>query len=170
MVSLVSSGDPGIYGMAGLALEVAEKTGAQIEIEIVAGISAANSLAAILGAPLMLDYAVISLSDILVPWEVIRHRLEAMASSDMVTALYNPRSSKRVFQLDEAVEIFLKYRPAETLVGVGTSIGQTDEEVILTTLKDLLTKRITMKSVIIIGSEESKLAAARFVTPRGYRI
>jgi precorrin-3B C17-methyltransferase len=137
-VSLVSSGDSGVYGMAGLAIEMARKTAPDISIEIVPGISAANAAAAAMGAPLMLDYAVISLSDLLVPWDMIKSRLEAVASADMVTALYNPRSKKRIRHLSEAVEIFLRHRPADTPAGVGTAVGTDDEEIVISTLGEIL--------------------------------
>jgi precorrin-6x reductase len=115
-VAIISSGDAGVYGMAGLAIEMAHQLAPGLAIEIIPGISAANSAAAAFGAPLMLDYAVISLSDLLVSWEQIRSRLEAVAAVDMVVALYNPRSTKRVTQLEEAVAIFLKHRPPTTPV------------------------------------------------------
>lgn len=168
VVSLVSSGDPGVYGMAGLALEMAERMVGNLEIEIVPGVTAANSAAAALGAPLMLDYAVISLSDLLVPWETIRRRLEATAAADMVTALYNPRSARRVRQLDEAVEIFLRHRSAETVAGVATAVGRPEERVVVTVLGALLSEEINMASVVMIGNSQSRMVDGRFVTPRGY--
>ncbi len=169
-VALVSSGDPGVYGMAGLALEITRLAAPGLPVEIIPGISAANAAAAAMGAPLMLDYAVISLSDLLVPWEMIRRRLEAVASADLVAALYNPRSKKRVHQLEEAVEIFLRYRPAETPSGVGTAVGTPEEHVELTVLGDLLSVDINMRSVVIIGNSHSKSVDGRFITPRGYRL
>ncbi len=114
VVSLLSSGDPGIYGMAGLALEIRHAEGFDVAVEIVPGVTAASAAAAALGAPLMLDFAAISLSDLLVPWETIRQRLAAVAAADLVVALYNPRSAKRVRQLEEAVAIFRGSRPGET--------------------------------------------------------
>ena len=112
-VALVSSGDPGIYGMAGLALELAAADGLPVPIEVIPGITAASAAAARLGAPLMLDYAVISLSDLLVPWETIRKRIEAVAAADLVTVLYNPRSKKRVKQLEEALVIVCRPPPRD---------------------------------------------------------
>jgi precorrin-3B C17-methyltransferase len=123
-----------------------------------------------MGAPLMLDYAVISLSDLLVPWEMIRRRLEAVACADLVAALYNPRSKKRVQQLEETVEIFLRYRTAETPAGVGTAVGTPEEHIELTVLGDLLPLEINMRSVVIVGNSHSKTVGGRFVTPRGYRL
>ena len=122
-VALISSGDPGIYGMAGLVLELAASEGIAVPIEIVPGITAASALAARLGAPLMCDFAVLSMSDLLVPWEQIRRRLEAVAAADLVVAIYNPRSQKRTRQLAEAAAIFRRHRPGTTPVGVGTDMG-----------------------------------------------
>jgi precorrin-3B C17-methyltransferase len=170
VVALVSSGDPGVYGMAGLALEMAAAEGFDVPIEIVPGISAANSAAARLGAPLMLDYACISLSDLLVPWESIRTRLAALAGADLVVALYNPRSKKRVRQLEEAVAIMLTHRHADTPVGIVTAIGETDERIALTTLGQLLTADVGMRSTVIIGNSTSVLLGERMITPRGYQL
>ncbi len=170
VVSLVSSGDPGIYGMAGLALEMADAEGISVPVEIVAGVSASSAAAAVLGAPLMLDYASISLSDLLVPWEVIRQRLEAVAAADLVAVLYNPRSKKRVTQLEEAVAIFKRHRPGTTPVGIGTSVGTEEERTILTDLAHVLEAEITMRSIVIVGNRSSRAINGRFVTPRGYRL
>lgn len=169
-VSLVSSGDPGVYGMAGLAIEMVRETAPEIDIEIVPGISAANAAGAAMGAPLMLDYAVISLSDLLVPWEMIRKRLEAVAAADLVTALYNPRSKKRIRHLEEAVEIFLKHRPEDTPAGVGTAVGTEDEHIVISTLGEILSLDVNMRSIVIIGNSSSRRIGHWFVTPRGYRL
>jgi len=170
VVALVSSGDPGVYGMAGLALEMAAAEGFDVPIEIVPGISAANSAAARLGAPLMLDYACISLSDLLVPWESIRTRLVALAGADLVVALYNPRSKKRVRQLEEAVAIMLTHRNESTPVGIVTAIGEADERIELTTLGNLLTAEVGMRSTVIIGNSTSLHLGERMITPRGYQL
>jgi precorrin-3B C17-methyltransferase len=151
-VALISSGDAGIYGMAGLALELAGREGVAIPIEIVPGVTAASAAAARLGAPLMLDFACISLSDLLVPWEMIRKRLEAVASADLVAVLYNPRSKKRSDQLEEASSIFGRYREGKTPVGIGTAVGTEDEEIILSDLDHFLDLNINMRSVVIIGN------------------
>lgn len=169
-VALVSSGDPGVYGMAGLALELAQAHGLQCSIEIIPGVSAANAAAARLGAPLMLDYACISLSDLLIPWERIRHRIELLAQADMALALYNPRSTKRVRQLEEAVEILLRYRPATTPVGIVTAASAADETITLTTLGNLLEQTITMRSLVIIGNSDTHELSGMLVTARGYRL
>ncbi len=170
IVTLVSSGDAGVYGMAGLALELAGRDGDAIPIEIVPGVTAAGAAAARLGAPLMLDFACISLSDLLVPWETIRKRLEAVASADLVAALYNPRSKKRSDQLEEATSIFKKYRDGKTPVGIGTAVGTEDEEIVLSDLDHFLDLNINMRSVVIVGNRTSKVVDGWFVTPRGYRI
>jgi precorrin-3B C17-methyltransferase len=169
-VALISSGDPGIYGMAGLALELNDSENFAVPLEIVPGLTAGGAAAARLGAPLMLDYATISLSDLLVPWETIRKRLEAVAAADLVTVLYNPRSKKRVKQLDEAVAIFTRHRPGTTPVGVGTAVGTTEEQIILTDLDHVLSQEIGMRSLLIIGNRSSNKLLNWFVTPRGYKV
>ncbi|MCY3023453.1 MAG: precorrin-3B C(17)-methyltransferase [Planctomycetota bacterium] len=169
-VALVSSGDAGIYGMAGLALELAAHEAQSIEIEIVPGVSAANAAAARLGAPLMLDFAMISLSDLLVPWSVIRERLAAVAAADLVVALYNPRSRKRTRQLEEAAGIFRAVRPGTTPVGIATAVGTPHEKILLTTLDRFLDCEIGMRSIVIIGNRSSKALRGWFVTPRGYAV
>jgi precorrin-3B C17-methyltransferase len=169
-VALVSSGDAGVYGMAGLAIELIREKGLTLPVEIIPGVSAANAAGARLGAPLMLDYATISLSDLLVPWEMIRKRLEAVAAADMVVALYNPKSKKRVEQLREAAEIFLAHRPASTPVGVCTSVGYDGEETI--TVSDLghfQDEEIGMMSIVVIGNSQTENIGGWMVTPRGYR-
>jgi precorrin-3B C17-methyltransferase len=170
VVALVSSGDSGVYGMAGLALELGSQLAPDLDIEIIPGVTAANSAAARMGAPLMLDYAVISLSDLLVSWETIRLRLEAAAAADLVTALYNPRSRKRVRQLEEAVAIFLEHRPPSTTVSVAGAVGTEEEKIEITTLGLLLDCDIDMRSVVIIGNRSSIKLDGRFITPRGYRL
>ncbi|MFH1116402.1 MAG: precorrin-3B C(17)-methyltransferase [Pseudomonadota bacterium] len=169
-VALISSGDAGIYGMAGLALEMVAADDNPVPIEIVPGITAAGAAAARLGAPLMLDFACISLSDLLVPWETIVHRLEAVAAGDLVVALYNPRSKKRKSQLDEAAGIFLKYRNGKTPVGIGTAVGTPDECITMATLDNFLHLEITMRSIVVIGNSSSKIIGGFFVTPRGYKV
>lgn len=173
-VALVSSGDPGIYGMAGLALELAQARRIAVEIEIVPGVSAAQAAAARLGAPLALDYACISLSDLLVPWRTIRKRLEAVAKADLVVALYNPRSSRRVRQLARAAAILRKYRRDTTPVGIATALGTAEEKVLLTDLAHLLKNDlpipIGMRTVIIVGNSTSRGLGGRLITPRGYAL
>lgn len=170
IVSLISSGDAGVYGMAGLAIEIAAAENIHPPIEIISGVSAANSAAARFGAPLMLDYACISLSDLMIPWETIRRRIEAMASADLVTALYNPKSTKRVTQIEEVAEIFRRHRPATTPVGVATAVGLENESIFLSDLDHFLETEIGMRSVIIVGNSSSKCLQGWFVTPRGYNL
>lgn len=170
VVSIISSGDPGIYGMAGLVIELALSEGIALPIEIVSGVTAAGFLASRLGAPLMLDYACISLSDLLVPWETIAERLRHVAQADLVVALYNPRSKRRIRQLEEAVSIFAAYRPPNTPVGIGTELGANEESVVITTLAHLLDCDIGMRSTVIIGNSSSRAIGKWLITPRGYRI
>jgi precorrin-3B C17-methyltransferase len=167
-VALISSGDAGIYGMAGLALELAAAENLRVPVEVVPGVTAASAAAAALGAPLMLDFAVISLSDLLVPWETIRQRLEAVAGADLVVALYNPRSKSRVRHLQVAVEIFRGVRPGQTPVGIVTAAGQDAESLVLTDLDHVLEQDIGMRSVLIVGNSTTRLIDGRMVTPRGY--
>lgn len=170
IVSLISSGDPGIYGMAGLAIEQAAELGLHVSIEVVPGISASSSAAARMGAPLMLDYATISLSDLLVPWEQIARRLEAVAQADLVVALYNPRSHRRVRQLEEAASIFLRYRKPSTPVGIGTALGMENERIVLSTLQDFQQEEIGMRSVVLVGNTSTRIVGGQMVTPRGYKL
>ncbi|MHC4874284.1 MAG: precorrin-3B C(17)-methyltransferase [Planctomycetota bacterium] len=170
IVSLISSGDAGIYGMAGLALEIAGKRSSNIDIEIVAGVTAASAAAAALGAPLMLDFVCISLSDILVPWEKIEYRLEKAAESGMVTVLYNPRSKKRVTHLERAVEIFKKHRDSAVYTGIVTEAGTDHTKTVITTLGEVLEKEVDMHSVVVITNEETILIDDKLIMPRGYKL
>ncbi len=165
-VALVSSGDAGVYGMAGLVLELAE---GGIDIEIVPGVSAVQAAAARLGAPLMHDFAVVSLSDLLTPWVRIRQRLEAAAAADFVVALYNPKSRGRTGQIAEAREILLRHRGAQTPVGIVRNACRPGEEVTVSSLGAFLDHDIDMFSLVIIGNSQTRVdAAGRMVTPRGY--
>jgi precorrin-3B C17-methyltransferase len=170
-VALVSSGDVGIYGMAGLAFEVlADRgwTGSEIAVEVIPGVTALSSCASVLGAPLMHDFASISLSDLLTPWDVIVKRLHAAAEADFVVALYNPKSSKRVRQIEEAQEIFLKYRSGDTPVGIVKSAMREGETIVLSTISDMLSHPIGMLTTILIGNSQTRFFQNRMVTPRGY--
>lgn len=167
-VALVSSGDAGVYGMAGLALEIAVEREIRIPVEIIPGGTSAAAAAAKLGAPLMLDFAAISLSDLLVPWATIVERLSASAAADFVVVLYNPRSRKRKKHLEEAVRIFREQRPGSTPVGIATAVGRGGEKIILTDLDHLLDHEINMQSTVIIGNRSSQALGGWFVTPRGY--
>ena len=168
VVALISSGDAGIYGMAGLAFELAEAENLHVPVEIVPGVTAASAAAAVLGAPLMLDFAVISLSDLLLSWEVIRRRLEAVAAADLVTVLYNPRSKKRLRQLAEAVEIFRAARSGQTPVGIVTAAGQDDQSLLITDLDHLVQQEVDMRTVVIIGNRSTRRIDRWMVTARGY--
>jgi precorrin-3B C17-methyltransferase len=168
VVALISSGDAGIYGMAGLAMEMATAEDYNVEIVAVAGVSASNAAAAQLGAPLMLDSAIISLSDLLVPWEQILTRLKAVAAADLVVSLYNPRSKKRIKQLDEAAAIFRAQRPSSTPVGIVTAASRDEQQLVISDLGNFLAEEIGMNSIVIIGNSTTELIGGRMVTPRGY--
>lgn len=167
-VVIVSSGDPGIYGMAGVVLEVAELEKTRVPVEIVPGVTAATAAAAKLGAPLVSDFAVISLSDLLTPWEKIERRLEAAASADFAIVLYNPKSEGRTEPLTKAVEIMLKHIHPETPVGVVKQAGRAGEETFVTTLQKLLAADIDMVTTIIVGNSATKIVNGKMVTARGY--
>jgi precorrin-3B C17-methyltransferase len=169
-VAFVSSGDAGVYGMAGLAMEMAAAHGWDVPIEVIPGVSAANSAAALMGAPLMLDYACVSLSDLLMSWDTIVRRIEALATADMVVALYNPKSTKRVHQIEQVAGIFRQHRTDTTPVGIATAVGAAEERMIMSDLGHFLNEEITMKSIVIVGNSTSRMLNGWFVTPRGYRI
>ena len=167
-VALVSGGDAGIYGMAGLVIELAADF-EDAEIIVVPGVSALQAAAAVLGAPLMHDFAVISLSDLLTPWEAIERRLEAAAGADFVVAIYNPRSKGRVRQIERAREIMLAARPAATPVGIVRNACRAGEERVVTTLGGMLDHPIDMFSLVVIGNSATFVdREGRMVTPRGY--
>ncbi|QXE86050.1 cobyric acid synthase [Geomonas nitrogeniifigens] len=170
-VALVSSGDAGIYGMAGLALELADEPDAPsgVEVVVVPGVSAVQAAASVLGAPLMHDFAVISLSDLLTPLEKIRQRLRAAAEADFVVALYNPRSKGRTTQIEEAAAILIAARGSQVPVGIVRNACRDGEERIITTLGEMLNHPIDMFSIVIIGNASTRLCKdGRIVTPRGY--
>ena len=168
-VVLVCSGDPGIYAMAGLVFELAGERQSEVDITIIPGIASLNSCASLLGAPLMHDFAVISLSDLLTPWEMIKKRLEAAATADFVTVLYNPKSKKRTTQISRAGEIFLKHRAADTPVGIVTGAMRENEKVTLSTLEKMDSEDIGMQTTVIIGNSTTFCRDNRMITPRGYR-
>ncbi|WP_224983540.1 cobyric acid synthase [Geomonas agri] len=170
-VALVSSGDAGIYGMAGLALELADEPDApsDVEVVVVPGVSAVQAAASVLGAPLMHDFAVISLSDLLTPIDKIRQRLRAAAEADFVVALYNPRSKGRTTQIEEAAAILIAARGPQVPVGIVRNACRDGEERIITTLGEMLNHPIDMFSIVIIGNASTRLCKdGRIVTPRGY--
>ncbi|MBY0085421.1 precorrin-3B C(17)-methyltransferase [Brevibacillus sp. M2.1A] len=172
-VAVISSGDSGVYGMAGLVYEVlvekgwTEATG--VPIEIVPGISAINSCGAILGAPIMHDACTISLSDHLTPWELIAKRIDAAGMADFVIALYNPRSGRRTRQIVEAQRILLQYRSPDTPVGIVKSAYRERETVVVTTLAQMLEHDIGMLTTVIIGNTSTFVYDGKMITPRGYQ-
>lgn len=170
IVSLVSSGDAGIYGMAGVALQVAAAQDVLPEVEVVPGITAASTAAALLGAPLMHDFVVISLSDLLTPWSLIEKRLQLAGEGDFVVVLYNPRSRGREKHLERAREILLQYRRDDTPVGVVRNGGRSGESVAITVLADLSHCRVDMHSTVIVGNSRSFIWQHKIITPRGYKL
>ncbi|QOX63591.1 precorrin-3B C(17)-methyltransferase [Anoxybacterium hadale] len=169
IVAMVCSGDAGVYGMAGLMYEVAQQYD-PVEIEIISGITAACSGAAVLGAPLIHDFAVISLSDLLTPWERIEKRLECAALADFVICLYNPSSHKRKDYLQKACDIILKHRTNDNLCGYVRNIGREGESATLLTLSELRDAQVDMFTTVFIGNSQTKEINGKMVTPRGYRI
>ncbi len=167
IVSLVSSGDPGVYGMAGLVLELNENS--DVDVEIIPGVSAVNAAASLVGAPLMLDFAVLSLSDLLTPWETIEKRIRCAAEGDFVLAIYNPKSKKRVEQIVKAREIIKKYRPGQTPVAIVTNAFREGERVVITDLDSFTDEEIGMLSIVIIGNSRTVRSGDKLITPRGYK-
>lgn len=171
-VALVSSGDAGVYGMAGPTYEVLFQAGwtpdSGVEVEIVPGASALNSCAALVGAPLTHDFCAISLSDLLTPWPVIARRLDAAAAADFVVALYNPKSGRRTQQIIEAQRLFLRHRSPETPVAVVKSAYRPKQRVEFTTLAQMTDADIGMLSTVLIGNSNTILQNGLMVTPRGY--
>lgn len=172
-VTLVSGGDPGVYGLAGLVLELASTEElASLHIEVIPGITAATAAASVLGAPLVHDFAVISLSDLLTDRDLIERRLDLAARGDFVTVLYNPRSTRRHELFDRLPEIFLPHRSVKTPVGIVRDAGRETEAVILTTLGDLPKKaeEVQMGTTVIIGNSSTYIKDWAMITPRGYEV
>ncbi|MFW6022828.1 MAG: precorrin-3B C(17)-methyltransferase [Halanaerobiaceae bacterium] len=168
--AIISSGDPGVYGMAGLVLELIDQQDDKIEVEVIAGITAANAAAAILGAPLMHDYTVISLSDLLTPWPLIEKRLEKSAEGDFITVLYNPSSTRRKEQIKIAWKILMEYRLVDTPVGIVRQAGREGQEKTLTTLAEMLEEEIDMLTTVVIGNSQTYISKNKMITPRGYKL
>ena len=166
-VALVCSGDGGVYGMAGLVLQLGEEY-PQVEILVVPGIPAALSGAAVLGAPLGHDFCVVSLSDLLTPWDVIEKRLECAALGDFALCLYNPASKKRRDYLARACEILLRHKDPKTQCGWVRNIGREGQEHRLMTLRELREEQVDMFTTVFVGSSATRLCGGRLVTPRGY--
>ena len=166
--ALVCSGDAGVYGMAGPLLELARDY-PEVEVAVVPGITAALSGAAVLGAPLGHDFCVVSLSDLLTPWETISRRLECAAAGDFALCLYNPASRKRRDYLRRACEILLRHRSGDTVCGWVRNIGREGQESRLLTLRELREEQVDMFTTVFVGSSTTILAEGHMVTPRGYR-
>ncbi len=167
-VAVISSGDAGVYGMAGLVIDMILDLPVKIDFEVIGGISAVNAAAAILGAPLMHDFAVISLSDLLTSWELIKKRVRNAADGDFVIALYNPKSKRRVDNIVEVQKILLEYREKNTPVGIVTNAGRANEQKIITTLENFTAEEINMFSLVIIGNSQTYIKSGFMITPRGY--
>ena len=167
-VAVISSGDAGIYGMAPLIYEMAEELKSTIEIEVLPGISAFQTAASILGAPIGHDFCIISLSDLMTPWAKIERRIIAAAEADFITAIYNPKSVKRYWQIERLRELFLKERDPNTPVGIVRQAGREDQEVTYTTLAEFDAEQIDMFTMVIIGNSQTFTTRNRMITPRGY--
>ena len=174
IVCLVSSGDPGIYGMIGLVYEILAEKGwdkdSGLYVECVPGVSSLNSCAALVGSPLMTDFAVVSMSDLLVPWDIIVKRVEAAAMGDFVTVIYNPSSKKRVHQLRDSRQIFLKYRKPETPVAIVKGAYRESQAVVVTTLEHMLDyqEMLGMITTVIVGNSSTFSYKDMMINPRGY--
>lgn len=166
-VAMVCSGDSGVYGMAGLIYELAEQY-PPLEIEVVSGVTAACSGAALLGAPLVHDFAVISLSDLLTPWEKIEKRLLAAAEADFAICIYNPSSKKRHDYLQKACDLILQHRSGDTVCGITRQIGRAEENAEVLTLQELRERQVDMFTTVFVGNSQTRRIGDRMVTPRGY--
>lgn len=165
---VISSGDAGIYGMAPLMYEMREERGSDVELEVLPGISAFQMAASLLGAPIGHDFCIISLSDLMTPWATIERRIVAAVDADFVTAIYNPKSHKRFWQLERVRELFLKSRSADTPVGIVRQAGREDQSVMVTTLSELDIEVVDMFTIVLIGNSQSYLSGSNIITPRGY--
>ena len=174
-ISLVSSGDAGIYGMAGLVYEVLADRGWKREngiyVEIVPGVSALNSCSALIGSPLMTDFAVVSMSDLLVPWDIIMQRVDAAAKGDYVIVIYNPQSKKRIHQLRDTKDLLLKYREPSTPVAIVKAAYRDAQKIIMTDLEHVLehTDSLGMLSTVILGNSSTFMHDGLMINPRGYK-
>ncbi len=169
IVAIISSGDPGVYAMAGLTLEMISKKEIEIEVEIIPGITSANAAAASLGAPIMHDHVYISLSDLMIDYELIKKRIKLAAEGDFVICLFNPKSKGRPDYISDARDIILKYKSKETVVGIVNKAKREGEKVIITTLEKMLNYNIDMTTMVIIGNSNSYKYNDLMITPRGYK-
>ena len=167
IISLISSGDAGVYGMAGLMLEIAD---GQVEVEIVPGITSANASASLGGAPIVHDSVNISLSNLLTDWELIKKRIDLASQGDFVITLYNPKSSGRPELINEARDIMLKHKRKDTPVLIARNVGREGENYDITTLDKILDYEINMFSTVIIGNSNTKVLNNKMITPRGYKV
>ena len=167
-VAVVSSGDPGVYGMAGPIIETANKLRMNIDVTVVPGVTAATASAASLGAPLMTDFAVISLSDLLIPRNRILERVESALKGDFVLVLYNPQSRSRKEPLRLVHQMLVKYRKPTTPVGIVTGYARKGETTVVTTIEHMLDHDIGMESTIVVGNSSTGILDERILTPRGY--
>jgi precorrin-3B C17-methyltransferase len=171
-VAIISSGDAGVYGMAGPTFEVLFQAGwtpdSGVEVDIVPGASAINSCASLVGAPLTHDFCAISLSDLLTPWPTIARRLDAAACADFVVALYNPKSGRRTRQIEEAQRIFLRHRAADTPVAVVKAAFRPKQSIQFTTLAKMREAEISMMTTVLIGNSNTYVRDGLMITPRGY--
>lgn len=168
VVSMICSGDAGVYGMAGLMYEVGVKY-PQVELEIIPGVTAALGGAAVLGAPLIHDFCLISLSDLLTPWEKIESRLLHAAEADFVICLYNPSSRKRHDYLQKACDLMLRHKAEDTVCGLVGNIGREGEHSRILTLKELRDTQVDMFTTVFIGNSQTRNLHGKMVTPRGYK-
>ena len=168
VVSMICSGDAGVYGMSGLMYEVGVNY-PEVELEIIPGVTAATGGAAVLGAPLIHDFCLISLSDLLTPWEKIEARLLAAAKADFVVCLYNPSSRKRSDYLQKACDLMMQYKSPETVCGIVSYIGRDGEHYEVMDLKTLRDTKVDMFTTVWVGNSQTKEINGKMVTPRGYR-
>lgn len=168
-VSMICSGDSGVYGMSGLIYELSGDY-KDVEIRVIPGVTAACGGAAILGAPLGHDFAVISLSDLLTPMELIEKRLAFASMADMILCLYNPSSKKRADYLERACKIILEHRSPDTVCGIARNIAREGESIEILTLDELKDTLVDMFSTVFIGNSQTRVESGRMITPRGYRI
>ena len=167
-VSMICSGDAGVYGMAGLMYEIGANY-PEVELEVVAGVTAATGGAAVLGAPLIHDFCLISLSDLLTPWEKIEKRIRGAAMADFVICLYNPSSKKRHDYLQKACDLMMQYKSPETVCGIVSYIGRDGEHYEVMDLKTLRDTKVDMFTTVWVGNSQTKEINGKMVTPRGYR-